>query len=654
MSRLRSCALALSLPVLVTPFSAKAQEEVVLPPVVIYANQVPLEASKVGSAVTVVTEQQIQERGQRTLVDVLRSVPGVAISQNGSRGSLTQVRMRGAEGNHVLVLVDGVQVNSLAEGEFNFADFLTDDVERIEVIRGPQSGIYGSAAHAGVISIVTKSGRGQQGASLTSTLEAGTQETFSGSATLRGGHGPVYGAISAQGYGTQGFNISRFGTEEDASRAASLSSRLGVDFNEHFNLEGSLRYTDRQADFDGTAFAPGQPTDGMIVDRNNVGRYDSASGRVAGTFTALDGNLRNVTSADFLTENSRSRSGGATTTQFQGNRQTYTNKTSYSFGSSSFGERHTVTGLVDHQIESFNQTGGFAAPFWEMGRERERTGVAGEYLLDLPFGTTVSAAARHDWNDQFDDATTWRLTGAHTLARTGTRFHASVGTGITNPGFFEMFGLTNGFVGNPSLTPEKSLGFDAGVEQSFWNNRLTLDVTYFRSKLENEINTVFAPVFTAVNVPGISDREGFEVSANFTATDWLDISGNYTYTLSEQPRVVGGIIRTSVLELRRPRHTGSLYATARFLDNRLRATVGAAYTGDQLDSYFFNTAPFSSPVTLPAYTLVSANVDYDVTKQVTVFARAENLFDVDHEDVFSYQSAGAAAYAGLRIKLGVE
>lgn len=658
MSLIHRGALALSLPAVLIPLAAQAQQAVELPPIVVYANQVPVEASKVGSAVTVVTERQIEERGQKTLVDILRSVPGVAVSQPGTRGSNTQVRLRGAEGNHVLVLIDGVQVNSLSDGEFNFADVLTDDIERVEVIRGPQSGLYGAAAHAGVISIVTKSGRGQNGASLSASVEGGTQNTLTGSALLRGGNGPVYGSIAAQAYRTDGFNISRFGTEEDGSRAANVNARLGVDLTERFNIEGSLRYTDRLDAFDGTAnfgdpdYAPGGATDGMILDRDNERASDTVSGRVAATFTSLDGNFRNTTSADFLTENSRTRNGIAQPTIFQGDRQTYANKTSYSFGSS-WGERQTLSGVVDYQIESFKQNlQPGMAPFWITGREREKTGLAGEYLIDLPTGTTLSAALRHDWNDEFEDATTWRLAASQRFERTGTRLHASIGTGVTNPGFFEQYGYGATFVGNPDLKPEESLGFDIGVEQAFWNNRLVLDVTYFQSKLEDEIIDVFAPINTVTNLSGTSQRQGVEVSATFSPADWIDLSANYTYTLSEQPLTAGGITLTDLLEIRRPRHTGSLYATTRFLDGRARLTVGAAYTGDQTDTLFINTAPFTRLATLPAYTLVSAKLDYDVTSQVTAFARAENILDVKHEDVFSYQGGGVAAYAGLRIRLG--
>jgi vitamin B12 transporter len=660
MSRHRARALALTLPAFLISSAALAQE-VELPPIVIYANQVPLEADKVGSAVTVITASQIEERGQKTLTEVLRGLPGVALSQPGNRGSNSQVRMRGAEGNHVLVLIDGVQVNSISDGEFNFADILTDDIERVEVIRGPQSGLYGAAANSGVISIVTKSGRGQNGTSLSASVEGGTQNTLTGSALLRGGHGPVYGSVGAQAYRTDGFNISRFGSEDDGSSAAVVNGKLGVDLGSHWNIEGSLRYTDRRDEFDSTAnfgegdYDPGGPTDGLVLDRDNVRNSDTVTGRVAATFTALEGDLRNVTSANFLSENSNTRTGGDIPTVFQGDRETYANKTSYSFGSA-YGERQTITGLVDYQIESFKQDAiPFLAPFWPNGRQRDRTGLAGEYLVDLPFGTTVSAAVRQDWNEDFDDALTWRLAAAHRLEQTNTRFHASVGTGVTNPGFFEQFGYGPDFIGNPTLKPEETFGFDIGVEQGFWQDRMKVDLTYFQARLEDEIVTLFQGFSsTPDNLDGTSHRKGIEVAATLSPVDWIDLSATYTYTLSEQPVSAGGVTLTEVLEVRRPRHTGSLYATARFLENRGRLTLGAAYTGDQEDTRFINIAPFSTAVSLPAYTLVSAKIDYDVTKQVTAYARAENILDQEHEDAFSYRGGGFAAYAGLRVKLGAE
>src|SRR5829696_4871985 len=175
-------------------------QSVSLPQLVITANQTPTEASKVGSAVTVISGEQLRGQGFTTVSDALRDVPGVAVSQAGNRGGLTQVRIRGSESNHVLVMIDGVPVNDFANGDFNFADFAVEDVERIEVVRGPQSGLYGANAHAGVISIITKSGRGFSAPQANVRLEGGSMNTVTAAGTLRGSAGPFYGSVSVENY----------------------------------------------------------------------------------------------------------------------------------------------------------------------------------------------------------------------------------------------------------------------------------------------------------------------------------------------------------------------------------------------------------------------------------------------------------------------
>src|SRR5439155_3161286 len=189
---------------------ARAQS-VELPQIVVSAGQAPMEASRVGASVTVISGDELREKHIPTVAEALRSVPGVEVDQSGGRGTLTQVRIRGDEANHVLILIDGIEVNAVADANFDFADLTVDDVDRIEVIRGPQSGIYGSNAQAGVISIITRSGRGMKGWAADAKLEGGSRTTGSGAATVRGATGPFYASMSFTDYSTAGYNVSRFG-----------------------------------------------------------------------------------------------------------------------------------------------------------------------------------------------------------------------------------------------------------------------------------------------------------------------------------------------------------------------------------------------------------------------------------------------------------
>src|SRR5437764_862720 len=235
-----------------------ARAQTVLPElVVISPSLVPIEASKTGSSVTVMTGEEIRSSGFTQLADVMRMFPGVAVNQSGSRGSLTQFRVRGTEANHLLVMIDGVPANAIADGEYNFADIPLDDIERVELLRGPQSGLYGANAHSGVLTIVTKSGRGLTKPEFNARFEGGTQRSAEGAMTARGAAGPFYGAITTSYATTNGFNIARDGSENDGAKRFAVTGKAGADFSPNFNVEGFIRHFSRKADSDPQSFATG-------------------------------------------------------------------------------------------------------------------------------------------------------------------------------------------------------------------------------------------------------------------------------------------------------------------------------------------------------------------------------------------------------------
>jgi vitamin B12 transporter len=633
--------------------TAQAQS-VEIPRIVIYANQAATDASKVGSAVTVLIGNDLVNKGFNTLADALRTVPGVAVSQSGGRGALTQARIRGAESNQLLVMIDGVSVNSIDGGDFNFADFAIEDIERIEVIRGPQSGLYGANANSGVISVVTKSGRGLAKPEVNVRLEGGSMNTIDGGATARGSNGIFYGSVSADHNNTSGYNQSRFGSERDGSHATTFTTKLGADLFTGFNIEGALRYAERHTQFDAQPFFG--PFEGLAADNEfDFNHFRGINGRVAATWSLFDGAFVQRLGASRYDE---TRHDDDVVFGFF-NSEGYRNNFDYKATLKQYtqllgGETHTLSFLADYQKEfltmnSASLSGPFgdpaAASFWANGAERTRNGFAGEYALDLPWNMTLTSAVRRDDNSGFADITTWRETVAQRFPQMGTRLHASIGTGATNPTFTEQFGFFVGsFIGNPDLRPERSLGWDAGVEQAFWDRRLTVDVTYFASEVEDKIVTVSAGggfLSTVVNEEGTSPRHGVEVTATATPTDWLSLSGTYTYTIAK--------LADGTPEIRRPKHTGSGSATVNLPDRRTHLTVNVIYNGAMPDTWF--RFPLT-PVTLEAYTTVGGILSYDVTPTTTAYLRAENVFNAHYEEVFSYRAPGFAAYAGLRAKFG--
>ncbi|QCK87074.1 TonB-dependent receptor [Phreatobacter aquaticus] len=642
-----------------------------LPDITVYgASLVPIDSARVGSSVTVITEQDIRNQGASSVPDLLRLVPGLAVNQSGGRGGLTQTRVRGAEANHTLVVVDGMPINDVNSGDADLANLPVDSIERIEVIRGPQSGIWGPNAQAGVISITTKSGRGMAKPEMTARIEGGSFGTVQGSVGVRGAQGPFYGALTISGLRSGGTVVAPGTTRPNGSEMGSLNARLGVDLSDWFNLEGTLRMVSRTGFYNpsNTAFGPGfvaDPNYGFLA--NGIGRNvaNDTQGRIVGTFKLLDGAWTHRFSADSSQQTTNARDSYTSDFGFlesqtfwsatQRNRAEY--RTAYTFDTPSFlGAKHTVVGGADFSREHFRyyyESDGFFGPYVNngyagAGQFRERKGLYGEYLLALNTGFSVSAALRNDWNSSFRNALTWRLTAAQTFG-TGTKLHASIGKGVTNPTFFEQFGFSNTFVGNPNLTPESSIGWDAGIEQRWFGGRFVTDLTYFRASLQNEI---VGSGTTVTNLPFGTSRQGIEATATAKPFDWLSVTASYTYTdtRSAEGDGLGGYNFKEAL--RRPKHAGSLSATALFAENRARFTMGLSHNGPMRDRFF---GPFATTdVTLGSYTLVSAQLSYDVTRNATAYIRGENLLGQRYQQVYGYQSPGAAVYAGMRVKLGGE
>jgi vitamin B12 transporter len=639
-----------------------------LPEITVYgASNVPLEAPRVGSSVTVVTAEEIRNQGAASVPDVLRLVPGVAVNQSGGRGGLTQTRVRGAEANQVLVVVDGIPINDVNSGDADLANIPVDSIERIEVVRGPQSGIWGPNAQAGVILITTKSGRGLARPEMTARLEGGSFGTIQGSASVRGAQGPFYGALSVSGLRSGGFVVAPGTTRPNGSDMAAFNAKIGADLSDMFNVEGIFRMVSRTGFYNptNTAFGPGfvpDPNYGFLNAGTGRGVATDLQGRIVGTLRLLDGAWTHRLSADTSRQTTNARDAYVSAFGFtelqnfwsstERNRADY--RTAYTFDTPGlFGAKHTVVGGVDFTRERFRyyyESDGFFGPFvnstyTDPGRARERRGLYGEYLVSLPTGLSLSAALRQDWNTSFRNATTWRLTAAQTFG-TGTKLHGSIGKGVTNPTFFEQFGFFANFVGNPTLRPEHSIGWDAGIEQRWFDGRLITDVTYFRANLRDAI--VLSGI-TAINLPFETTRQGVEVAVTARPMDRLNITASYTYTDTQSAEQVMGVY-VAKEALRRPRHAASLSAVATLPDDKTKITFTVAHNGNMRDSFF---GPFATnDVRLGAYTLVGAQVSYDITRNATAYVRGENVFGQRFQQVYGYQGPGAAVYAGLRVRLG--
>jgi vitamin B12 transporter len=601
----------------------------------------------IGNAISIVTGEQLREQQVRNGAEALRGLPGVEVSRSGGLGNFTQVRIRGAEGNHTLVLIDGIEVNNLSDGEFDFSNLSAEDIERIEVIRGPMSGLFGSNAVGGVINIITRTGKGPPSATIrTEAGSFGTRDVF---ARAAGGSDRAHLAVSYHWRDTNGFNISPLGGESDGSRLGTLLVRGGARLLPGVTLDFTARHSDKRADRDGF----GDPTAlaGLAT------AFDDRStlrDRILLGGANLRWDLGNLTQEvranynDTITEDHDRTFSSNSKNVSQTDRFAYL--ATYRFDTPDLWSRHSLSGRVEKESERFSSH--FSDPFPpddEKTNERGRVSYTGEWRGSFHDRLFLTAGIRHDDNDNFRDFTTWRTAASLMLPELNARPHASVGTAVKLPTMFEQFGTTQFFVPNPNLTPEESFGWDAGVEFTFHKGRVIFDVTYFHSNLTNKINGFFFdPVignFTAINLPGESTREGVEISARYKVAPNLTLGGAYTFLDARDPN--GG------REVRRPPHSARGDVTYTFHGGRGTATLTAIYNGRMEDRAF--ELPFFFPtsiVPLDPYWLINATASYKVQRGVEVFGRVENLLNQHYQEVFGFESAPIAAYAGVKLTFG--
>jgi len=601
--------------------------------------QVGVPADTIGTAVSIVTAKDIQAQQARLVVETLRSLPGVSVSQQGGAGNLSVVRIRGAESNHTLVVIDGVEVNSGVEGFFDFSSLSADDVERIEVLRGPQSGLYGGSALGGVVNIVTRSGKGPL--TVRAMAEGGGFGTRGGYAGLSGGTDRVWGSITVSARETEGFNIAPIGNENDGSSLKTLSFRGGVSPFENFKVHGAFRISQQDGDRDGFDGA----LNGFVVasdDRSTFER-DQWLGRINADLSLLDGYWTHTLFAARADRDLIDYDRGffPTTSHLLDDNTKYGYQTTLRVdGPAGAAVRHYVTGLVETEKENFDQPD--AANFHA---ERGRTSFAGEIRGEYFDTVYLAATVRRDDNDTFDDATTWRVQGSARLPSSPFRVHASYGTGIKYPSFAELYGTFFRYTPNPNLKPETSRGWDAGVETTVLDGRAVVDVTYFRADLENEITEDFSgfPLITSVNLDGKSQRQGIEVAARYLIVPGVVLGGSYTFLDAED--------EVGITEIRRPRHQGRVDVDWAFHEGRGHLNLAAIYNGDMKDFAFDALTFAQTTVTLDDYWLLRLAGSYEIARGVELIGRVENLLDADYEEVFGYETAGIAAFAGLRVKL---
>lgn len=595
---------------------------------------------KLGASVTVLDAEALDERQTRVVSDILRDVPGVAVSRTGAIGGLTQLRLRGSEGNHVLVLIDGIKASDPYYGEFDFGTLIADPEAKVEVLRGQQSSLYGSDAIGGVIQYITLTGREAPGFS--ARAEGGSFGTFTGGIRAAGVSGDLDYAVSGSYYHTGGYPTARNGTRDVGSDSAGVSAKLTWSPAESFKLTGVARYSYTDADTNNSENDQASPWFGYTVDSPGVHfRNKAFYGLVRAELTALDGRWTNAVSGQVALTTRKGYNAAGFDYGNKGNRYKGSLESSLRLGDDAVS--HRLTAAIDVEREEFQNTTPSAFAF-QGKRHTDNIGIVGQYELLVNDALSLGASIRHDENDRFDDPTTWRVQGSYSFP-TGTRIRAAYGTGVKNPGYFELYGYSDGrYIGNPDLKPERSEGWEAGIEQRFAGDRAVIGVTYFDSRLKDEIYTSYpAPDFiaTPANRGTLSKQHGIEVAVSARPIPQIRLDAAYTWLHARE---------NGIEEVRRPKHIASFNATVFSNDERFSSTLTLRYNGRQTDVVYTDPSYVPVNVSLKEYVLVNLNAEYKVLPTVSVFGRIENLIDENYEEIFSFGTPGRAAYGGVRVR----
>lgn len=600
---------------------AAPTNEVTPQQVVVTATRVEQPLTSVGSSMTVVDQAQLVERQCATVVDALREVPGLDVVQLGGAAGTVSTFIRGAASEQTLVLVDGVQINDpagLGRGA-DLSQMPVQNIERIEVLKGPQSPLYGADAMGGVINIITKKGAGPVGGEV--SAEAGSFNTFNEKAAVRSGTSNYNYSVGVSRQDSDGISSAagkNGNPEKDGYRRTELSSKLGWTPADEFEANMILRWN--QADYGYDDFMNGRPVDG-----DNQGAYDVVSLYGEGKGKLLDGQWR-------------PRVGGSWVSQSREDTSSVGNSTFDSLlqklewqNDLYLGDANIVTAGIEAQqeaAESTYESAGYVDQF-ERQTARHQSAYAQDILTTGPLTTT--AGGRVDSYDSFGSESTWRLAPSYDVAATGTRFKGSYGTGFKAPSLFQLYSS----YGSPDLDPESSKGWDAGVEQELAGNQFLVGVTYFENQFDNLIDYDFVTMkYGNVSQAETRGVETFVVAKPVKA---LSVRAAYTYTDTEN-KLTGEQL------LRRPRNKASLDTTYD-VTAKLKGTVSVSYVGERMDEDFatYMTTP------LDGYLLVNLYASYDVRKNMTLFGRVENLFDEEYEPAIGYGSPGRAGYGGVKV-----
>ncbi|WP_174275386.1 TonB-dependent receptor domain-containing protein [Sphingomonas bacterium] len=613
--------------------------------IIVTATRAPTPIDRVASAVTILDKAAIDRNQDIGVTELLLRTPSVSFSRNGGYGTATQIRIRGAETDQTVVVIDGVKLNdpSSTGGGYNFANLLVGDAARIEVLRGPQSILWGSQAIGGVVNIVTPLPIRRVEGSF--DLEGGSRGTFNGRAAAGGIAGPFTWRIGGTYFRTDGISViaPRFGgVEQDGYTNKSLTGRVEIALAPGVQADLRGYYSHGRADLDSTT--------ADTPDYSYTTEYVTYAGLNVDLF---GGRLRNRLGYGY-TDTDRTNYGPLRQRPLSFDAAGHNRRAEYQ-GSLAIAQGWDAIFGAEHERSRFRSVSPSASlataiPAPARGDARITSFYAklnGEVLG----GVTVSGGIRHDDHSKFGGKTLFEG-GAVWSAPTGTILRARYGEGFKAPTLYQLFSD----FGNQALAPEQAHGWEAGAEQHLFGGRLTIGGTYFERRTRDQIifnSCTATSTLPLCFQPGSTTRRsgyyqnvaraeahGIEASGAARIGEHLTLDGNYSRTVSEDrsPGVTYGLWLP-----RRPRHSAN--GSVNYVWP-LGISTGVAFrwSGKTFDNAANTTE-------LHGYTLVDLRAEVPINKTFKAFARIENLFDKEYQTAYRYGTLGRSGYVGVRARL---
>lgn len=599
--------------------------------IVVTASRTASPLTDVGQSISVLTDVEITRLQSASVVDLLRTLPGVAIARNGGPGTATTVFIRGADSDQTVALIDGVKLNdpSAPGGGFNFGNLLTGNIARIELVRGSQSVIWGSQAIGGVVNLITRAPSDRL--AINARAEAGSFDTYQAVANLSGTVGPVAASLGGGWFKSDGISAFAGGAEADGFENLGLNGKLLVAAAEGVSIDLRGYFADGEAGIDGFP-----PPLYAFADTDERARTRELIGYAGVNAALLDGKLRNRLALTYTDTNRRNIDpAGAPRATFAGFGR---NERIEYQGVFTPGPRFEAVFGAERETARYRTTS-----FGATERARVRLDSLYLQLSGAPVaGLRVTGGVRHDDHQTFGGATTLAANAVYSPNGGRTLVRASYGEGFKAPSLFQLFSD----YGNRTLRPERSRSYDLGATQALLDGAVAITATWFRRDVRDQIDFVSCfgdpraictgrPFGTYDNIRR-SRARGIEASLDLRPNDALSGRVAYTYVDAEN-RDTGRALA------RRPR--SSLSA---LLDYRwpFGLATGATLTmvGDRFDDA-------AGTRRLDGYALVDLRASLPLGRGIELYGRVENLFDADYVVVSDYGTPGRAAYAGVRFAL---